>query len=55
MGKTWKDSMYSKVRLPRIPSGKVMKSAKFPSRNNEKVRIKDKEYVDAEDATKYDE
>lgn len=37
VSKTWKDSAYRKVRLPRVPEGKVFKDIRFPSRNNLKT------------------
>ena len=40
MGKTWKDSAYAKIRLPRVKEGKAFKDSRFPARNNSKVRIK---------------
>lgn len=50
MGKTWKDSQYKKVRLPKVPGLKVFKDARFPSRNNERVKInREKENDDVVD------
>lgn len=55
VSKTWKDSNYAKIRLPRVPGEKVFKDSRFPSRNNTKINIRkelNKENRNAEDETR---
>ena len=52
VSKTWKDSQYAKVRLPRIPNEKTFKDARFPARSNSKTNLRKelvKETNDVED------